>query len=183
MLSFLGSVMHFVNTDQESTNMIMNAQLNKKLENQVYEPVIEKTKFINDKNVKKRNEKINQRSYENRLKRILQNYFNTEFIKVRPDWLKNPMTNRCLELDIYSPVLNIAVEFNGIAHTQYCHWFHKSEQDFKNQVLRDQIKMRKAKDHGVKLIVINHWDVPYGNDVLDSDLLKIVLEKMSKLIQ
>ena len=182
MLSFVGSVIHYINTDQDAKNTIMNAQLNKKLENQVFEPVIEKQKYLNDKNVKKRNEKINQRSYENRLRRILQNYFNTEFIKVRPEWLKNPITGRNLELDIYSPILNIAVEFNGQAHTQYLPYFHKSEQDFKNQVLRDQIKMRKTKDHGVKLIVINHWDVPHGNDVLDSDLLKIVLEKMSKII-
>ena len=80
MLSLISSIIHYINTDQDAKNTIMNAQLNKKLENQVFEPVIEKQKYLNDKNVKKRNEKINQRSYENRLRRILQNYFNTEFI-------------------------------------------------------------------------------------------------------
>ena len=35
---------------------------------------------------------------------------------LRPQWLKNPKTGRCLELDIYYPDLKFAIEVQGFQH-------------------------------------------------------------------
>ena len=181
MLSFLGSVMHYVNQDQECKNTIIQSQLNKQLEKDIYEPV-EKKLYINDKNGQKRKLKINQKSFENRLRKIVTNYFQKEFKCVRPSWLKNCLTGRNLELDMFNEELKIALEFHGCQHIKYTPFFHKSEQQFKDQLIRDQLKARLCKEHGIKLIIIYHYEIENAEDILDSELLKIVLEKMSKII-
>lgn len=182
MFTFFGSLLNTLNSEHKTKTIISNAEINRKIAKETYEPVQEKQRWINDINGKKRNTKINQRSYENRIRKIVSNYFNTEFIKVRPEWLKSEISGRNLELDIFSPTLNIAIEFQGIAHTQYCPWFHKSEKDFRDQVIRDHIKAKKCAERGVKLICIHHYEVPHGNDVLDCDILDIILKKMAKII-
>ena len=78
--------------------------------------------------------------------------------------------------------LKIGLEFHGIQHIKFTPYFHKNEQKFKDQVLRDAIKGRLCKEHGVKLIIIYHYEIENGDDILDSEILKIVLEKMAKLI-
>lgn len=35
------------------------------------------------------------------------------FESVRPDWLRNPLTGRNLELDCYNDTLKLALEYNG----------------------------------------------------------------------
>ena len=47
---------------------------------------------------------------ERKCKRIIQKIFRKPFTKIRPDFLKNPETNRNLELDLYNEELKIAVE-------------------------------------------------------------------------
>lgn len=64
----------------------------------------------------------------------------SEFKKVRPTWLKNPKTNRCLELDGFCDDLMIAVEYNGIQHYSWPNFTGCSQQDFLKQRYRDQIK-------------------------------------------
>ncbi len=182
MLNFFGSVINFMNVDKKTNDIIKNTETNKKISREVFEPILEDKKWFTDKNIKKRNEKINQRSYEQRIKKILSNYFQTSFVKIRPEWLKNPLTNRNLELDIYSPELNIAIEYQGAMHTKFVGHFHKSKQEFENQVIRDMIKSKKCKERGIKLVCIHHYEIPPGNDVLDSEILDIILEKMSKII-
>lgn len=181
MLSFLGSVMHYVNTDQESKNTILQSQLNKQLEKEIYEPV-EKKLYVNDKNGDKRKLKINQKSFENRIRKILTNYFQKEFKSVRPSFLRNPLTNRNLEIDMFCEQLKLGCEFHGCQHIKFIPYFHKTEQKFKDQLLRDQLKARLCKEHGIKLIIIYHYEIENGDDILDSEILKLVLEKMSKLI-
>ena len=182
MFSFVGSVINFMNTDKKTNDIIKNTELNRKIEKEIYEPIFENNYRINDRNGKKRNEKINQKSFENRIRKILTNYFNTEFKKVRPSWLKSVITKRNLELDMYSDKLNIGLEFHGCQHVKYSPWFHKSEKDFHEQVMRDHLKARLCKDHGVKLIVIYHYEIKNPNDILDCEILDIILEKMSKII-
>lgn len=182
MLSFLGSIMNYINTNQKSDDIIKQAKINRKLSQEVFQPVQEKFQWFNDKNMNKRNMKINQRSFENRIKKIVSNYFQTEFIKVRPNWLKNHLTGKNLELDIYSHKLKISIEFQGCQHTQFVPFFHKSQKDFENQIIRDHIKQRLCNENGIKLICIHHYDIPNSNDILDCEILDIILEKMSKVI-
>ena len=181
MLSFVGSILNYINTDQESKNTIIQSQLNKQLEKDIYEPV-EKKLYINDKNGQKRKLKINQKSFENRIRKILTNYFQKEFKCVRPNWLRNPLSGRNLEIDMFCEDLKIGLEFHGCQHIKYIPYFHKTEQHFKDQLLRDQLKARICKENGIKLIIIYHYEIENGDDILDSEILKLVLQKMAKLI-
>lgn len=63
-----------------------------------------------------------------------------KFIKARPDWLINPDTNRCLELDGYCAELNLAVEYNGIQHYVWPNFLPMSLEEFWRQRERDQLK-------------------------------------------
>ena len=87
-------------------------------------------------------------------KRVIERKFKRSFVKTRPDFLKNPKTNRNLELDLYNDTLKIAVEYNGIQHYEYTERFHKSYGDFRRQQERDALKKQLCKDHGVFLIVV-----------------------------
>lgn len=66
----------------------------------------------------------------------------------RPESLRNPKTNRKLELDIYLPRLRLAFEFQGTQHA----WFYQS--------FKDEVKVVWAEKHGVKLIKV------WGKDLL-----------------
>ena len=48
--------------------------------------------------------------------------------------------------------------------------------------MRDHLKARMCKEYGVKLIIIYHYDIKNPNDILDSEILDIILEKISKTI-
>lgn len=63
------------------------------------------------------------------------------FNKIRPNWLKNPSTGRCLELDGYNEDLQIAVEYNGEQHYKWPNFTGISEEDFNKQRERDQLKV------------------------------------------
>jgi hypothetical protein len=79
------------------------------------------------------------------LSRRVFNYYlpNEEVIyNWRPDFLKNEETGRNLELDIYYPKLNIAIEVNGIHHLLYKNW------------QRDIFKKKQCKKEKIKLICI-----------------------------
>lgn len=62
----------------------------------------------------------------------------------RPIWLKNPQTNRNLELDIYYPDLKLAVEFNGIQHKLLL------------QKRKDYFKRQECSKLGILLLSVYH---------------------------
>lgn len=66
----------------------------------------------------------------------------------RPESLRNPKTNRKLELDIYLPKKRLAYEFQGSQHANYY------------QSFKDEVKVAWAQKHRVKLIVV------WGKDLL-----------------
>lgn len=78
---------------------------------------------------------------------------------VRPSFLKNPESNRNLELDCYDPETNLAVEYNGIQHYEYPNTFHRDEKTFQDQVYRDVLKNDLCQRNGITLIT-----VPYTVD-------------------
>ena len=72
----------------------------------------------------------------------------------RGNELKNPLTNKNLEIDCYDPISKIGVEYNGKQHYEYPNSFHKSELEFYEQLRRDRTKEQLCKDNGIYLIRI-----------------------------
>ena len=77
---------------------------------------------------------------------IFETIFYKTFIKVRPDWLVNPITNKNLELDGYCEELNIAFEYNGEQHYSDNTIYPRSKYDL--------LKIQKCQSHGVRLFII-----------------------------
>lgn len=76
---------------------------------------------------------------------------------IRPEWLLTDRNER-LELDFYIPELTFAVEVQGSQHYQYTPIFHKSYDDFKNQLRRDRAKKDLCFYSGVTLYEVSHKD-------------------------
>ncbi len=91
---------------------------------------------------------------EYKCQEVLENYFKKPFVNVRPKWLKNPETMKCLELDCYNEEVKVALEYNGIQHYKFPNGISKSKEDFDKQVSRDNIKKVICEARGVILIVV-----------------------------
>jgi hypothetical protein len=85
---------------------------------------------------------------------IIESIFKRKFPTTRPDFLKNPLSKKNLELDCYCEELGIALEYNGIQHYKYPNPFHKTEYEFKKQLERDIYKKKMCRINDVLLIVI-----------------------------
>uniref|UniRef100_A0A6C0BE00 Uncharacterized protein n=1 Tax=viral metagenome TaxID=1070528 RepID=A0A6C0BE00_9ZZZZ len=92
----------------------------------------------------------------------------------RPDWLKNPLTNRNLEIDMFDPYTNIGIEYNGAQHYRYEPSMHGTLNDFNYQVFKDNLKIQKCKERNVSLII-----VPYTIDTMDYVNGKIKFKRMT----
>lgn len=85
---------------------------------------------------------------------ILEKMFNKPFVKVRPDFLKNPETGRKLEIDCYNDELKIGVEYNGQTHSKWPNATAQSFEDFLKQIRRDEFKITQCDQAGVYLITV-----------------------------
>jgi hypothetical protein len=74
---------------------------------------------------------------------ILRNY--------RPDWLKNPTTNKNLELDFYLPHIKVGIEIQGQHHY-----------DDGYQIKKDNIKKDLSFDENITLIKISIFQIDPG---------------------
>ncbi len=100
-------------------------------------------------------------------KHALETYFDKPFNKIRPDWLRNPKTNRKLELDLYNPDVTVylkgieykglAVEYQGITHYQWPNWVNQTRQGFLDARERDRVKRAICKKRRLLLV-----EVPYN---------------------
>ena len=109
---------------------------------------------------------------EEKCRNIFRDLTGLEFKKVRPAFLKYK-TNRCLELDGYNPMLNIAFEYNGEQHYKFTPFFHKSLDDFHEQLRHDQFKRDKCRSIGIRLI-----EIPYT--VKEDDLKSFIKMELSR---
>lgn len=124
------------------------------------------TKKKSTKSVKKKKgttgKKLNK--HEEECRRIFQELFGVSFKSVRPSWLKNPVTNKNLELDGFNPTLEtplgigLGFEYDGVQHSKFTPHFHKGGSDeFIYQVKKDSWKDLKCKEKGIALVRIPHF--------------------------
>jgi hypothetical protein len=66
----------------------------------------------------------------------------------RFDWLKSDL-GKPMELDLYIEDLRIAVEVQGVQHSQYNPFFHKDIEGFKRQLSVDKQKRDLCSKHGI----------------------------------
>lgn len=109
--------------------------------------------------------------------KILSEIYNTNFEKYRPDWLKNPYTNKSLELDCYNYEYGVALEYNGIQHYKFPNPFHKTEEEFIMQKQRDIAKKYICESKGILLIEVPYY-IPVEN--LKNYIENKILEKVRK---
>lgn len=86
-------------------------------------------------------------------KNFIEYALNAKFEKIRPDWLITDKNSR-LELDMYNDEYKIAIEYNGIQHYKYFHFFHRTKENFIKQVFYDAYKYIKCKEMNVYLITV-----------------------------
>ncbi len=90
------------------------------------------------------------------MREILQRLTGKPFVKIRPAFLRNPKTNRCLELDAYNEELRLGVEFQGIQHYTFPNPFHSTRAQFEKQLQRDILKATLCEAHEVRLVAVPH---------------------------
>lgn len=95
---------------------------------------------------------------EGRCRAFLENRFRVPFPTVTPDFLKNSVTGKNLELDCYNEELKLAVEYNGRQHYEYTPHFHRSRAQFQNLQYRDEKKQSLCRRHGVHLIIVPYTE-------------------------
>ena len=126
-------------------------------------------KFLEQKPVDyrltRRGKKKKKNVHEEKCREIFERLFGANFPSTRKiKWLRNPETNRPLELDGYNPHIKtpkgkgLAFEYDGAQHAAPSAHFHGSDSvsEFSSQFRRDQHKTRLCKEHGVMLIRIHH---------------------------
>jgi len=69
----------------------------------------------------------------------------------RPDWLRNPATGHCLEVDLWFADLQAGIEIQGVGHHRYTPGLHASSDDFDKQLRHDTLKLQLCADWGVRL--------------------------------
>lgn len=123
--------------------------------------VLDESKHISRPKKLKKAPRINK--HEEECRRIFQEIFGAPFKSVRPKWLKNPVSNKNLELDGYNPNIEtplgigLAFEYDGQQHAKYTPHFHKKGvEEFEYQVAKDSWKDQKCKEKGILLIRIPH---------------------------
>jgi hypothetical protein len=98
----------------------------------------------------------NPNSRENLMRRSLEALLGVPCPKARPAFLRNPATNRCLELDSWCETLKLGCEFQGIQHCQYPNPVHMTRAQFEAQAKRDALKQRLCSAQGVCLVFVPH---------------------------
>ncbi len=120
---------------------------------------------------------------EKYIRLIFKELTNKEFIKARPEWLFNDKTNRRLELDGFNEETKIAFECQGGQHYKHCENFHKTEERFKDQQYRDNLKKELCKVNNITLICVPAIKVKVNNIVYTKKRIKAYIEEQLNLLK
>lgn len=90
----------------------------------------------------------------------LEKIYKKKFSRSYPEWLRNPVSNRRLELDCYNDELKIACEYNGYQHYVWPNHYKMTKEQFMAQNERDNFKLDACDENGVYLITVP-YNVPY----------------------
>lgn len=119
------------------------------------------------------NDKSREKLCKVMLEEICKGYI---FEKARPNFLKNPKTNRNLEIDLYCSQLKIGLEYNSkVAHYEFNPHFHKTKEVFERAVERDRMKLVMCRNHGVDIIIVPYW-------IQDDKLFQYLKDEVVKII-
>ncbi|CAG8817854.1 13205_t:CDS:2, partial [Racocetra persica] len=87
--------------------------------------------------------------------KYLSEKYNSKPSEIRkPDFLKTNKYPKGLELDIYYPQYGFAIEIQGIQHKYQTDFFHKSLEQFQNQLIHDQNKKELCNKNNIALLEI-----------------------------
>lgn len=100
------------------------------------------------------NENARTSKKEEMCREILERIYKKKFYNSKPSWLRNPETNRILELDCYNADLKLALECNGIQHYVWPNFTKQTRAEFEAQVRRDNFKVGMCDRYGVYLITV-----------------------------
>lgn len=110
--------------------------------------------------------------YERICRLYFEKIFNQPFVKVRPDWLKNPKTNKNFEIDGFNEELKLGFEHQGRQHYNKNHHFNDGD-----SIQNDKIKRVLYKNNKVKIIeipeLVLHTKIKDLKDFIYSELKKI----------
>jgi len=81
----------------------------------------------------------------------------------RPRWLRNPETGHPLELDMWIPAHDVAIEYDGPHHYVYPNMYHRNREEFDAQRRRDASKDEQCLRRGIRLLRVRGDDG--GGDV------------------
>ena len=89
-------------------------------------------------------------------KAAMEKMFGVPFkLNTKPDWLRNPKTNRCLEIDVYNEDLKIGVEYHGPHHYNFPNRFNRNDLDkFIYSCYKDNIKLDICDENSVYVITV-----------------------------
>lgn len=75
-----------------------------------------------------------------------------------------------LSYDFYLPDFNLLIEYQGEQHERFVKGFHKTKKDFEIQLEHDRRKREFAKDNGIDLLEIWHYDYDKIEEILNREL-------------
>lgn len=75
-----------------------------------------------------------------------------------------------LSFDFYLIDYNICIEYQGKQHYEFVEYFHKTEEKFQGQLLRDKIKLNYCFVNKIKLIRIPYWKQKNIEEILTKEI-------------
>jgi len=121
--------------------------------------------------------KCTENYFESRVRNIVKKITGKDFIKIKPNWLKNSKTNRPLELDCYNEELKIAIECQGPQHYKIIKEYGMTEESLEYQQYKDNIKRIKCEERG-----INFLEIDYKNNITNDEIKDILENLLSNII-
>lgn len=109
--------------------------------------------------------------HESRCIKIVEDLgFKIDSLKIKSE---NKISNRKYFIpDIYIPSINSIIEYDGIQHYNYTKQFHSNQQDFVNQINRDNCLVQYCKENNIRLLRIPWKDNNRLEEVIKAFLVE-----------